>query len=101
MRLHAGAANTASEEAEISWDIDVTEAAEGAQQHVVDNNDSRPEAACEQDHSAGPPRAWPESIVRLDQDSSFRTAVLDDLHELQSFLLQQIHELSSGDALPA
>lgn len=44
-----------------------------------------------------PKQAWPESVERLSDDSSFRTAFIDDLHELKAFLLQQIQELTSGE----
>ena len=86
-----------SEDAEISWDIDITEAAEG-QDEAEDRNDTSHMAASEQqDMSEAQIHAWPESVLRLSQDGSFRTAVLDDLHELQSFLLQHTFELASGD----
>lgn len=85
-----------SEDEEISWDIDITEAAEGQQQDAKQNDSSHIAAADQQDANETQPQSWPQSVLRLSQDGSFRTAVLDDLHELQSFLLQQLHELSSG-----
>ena len=85
-----------SEDMEISWDIDITEAAEGQQQTDDKNGSSQLAASEQQDTNDTQPQSWPQSVLRLSQDGSFRTAVLDDLHELQSFLLQQMHELSSG-----
>lgn len=40
---------------------------------------------------------WPKSVVRLTEDYSCRTALLDDLHELSAFLSQQIQEVNSGE----
>lgn len=52
-----------------------------------------------QNGQSTPKQAWPESVVRLSDDSSFRTAFIDDLHELNAFLLQQIQELTSGEVV--
>ena len=91
-------ADLPSEDIEISWDIEITEAAEGQEQTDDKNGSSHLAAAEQQDETQL--KSWPQSVLRLSQDGSFRTAVLDDLHELQSFLLQQIHELSSGEVHP-
>lgn len=94
----AGAvAASPSEDADISWDIDITEAAEGAETAHVDTDASQSAPLGLQAESDAHGQAWPESVVRLSADSSFRTAFLDDLHELSSFLVQQIQELKSGE----
>lgn len=93
----AGAdAGSPSEDANISWDIDITEAAEEAENANLgtDANQSAPSGLQTESDAH-----WPESSVRLSEDSSFRTAFLDDLYELSSFLLQQIQELKSGEAV--
>jgi len=86
-----------SEDAEISWDIDITEAAEEAENVSLDTDASQSAPLGMQAESNAHEHAWPESVLRLSEDSSFRTAFLDDLYELSSFLLQQIQELKSGE----
>ena len=88
-----------SEDADISWDIDITEAAEEAENADLDTDASQSAPSGLQAESDAHGQAWPESVLRLSEDSSFRTAFLDDLHELSSFLLQQIQELKSGEAV--
>ena len=86
-----------SEDANISWDIDITEAAEGAENANLDTDASQSAPSGLQAESDAHGQAWPESILRLSEDGGFRTAFLDDLYELSSFLLQQIQELKSGE----
>lgn len=94
----AGAdAASPSEDADISWDIDITEAAEEAETVNLDTDASQSAPSGLQAESGAHGQAWPESVLRLSEDSSFRTAFLDDLYELSSFLLQQIQELKSGE----
>lgn len=88
-----------SEDADISWDIDITEAAEEAENADLDTDASQSAPSGLQAESDAHGQAWLESVLRLSEDSSFRTAFLDDLHELSSFLLQQIQELKSGEAV--
>ena len=96
----AGAdAASPSEDADISWDIDITEAAEEAENANLDTDASQSAPSGTQAESDAHGQAWPESVLRLSEDSSFRTAFLDDLYELSSFLLQQIQELKSGEAV--
>ena len=95
--LHAGAdAGSPSEDAEISWDIDITEAAEGTDTQGASGNAGQSGASDLQSGGGAQGRVWPETAVRLSEDSSCRTAFLDDLYELNSFLLQQIQELTAG-----
>ncbi|DBB09844.1 TPA: hypothetical protein ACH3X3_001459 [Trebouxia sp. C0006] len=93
---HGADAVSPSEDADISWDIDITEAAEEAENADLDTDASQSAPSGLQAESDAHGQAWPESVLRLSEDSSFRTAFLDDLHELSSFLLQQIQELKSG-----
>jgi len=86
-----------SEDADISWDIDITEAAEEAENADLDTDASQSAPSGLQAESDAHGQAWPESVLRLSEDSSFRTAFLDDLYELSAFLLQQIQELKSGE----
>ncbi|DBB02880.1 TPA: hypothetical protein ACH3X1_013485 [Trebouxia sp. C0004] len=93
---HGADAASPSEDAHISWDIDITEAAEEAENANLDTDASQSAPSGTQAESDTHVQAWPESVLRLSEDSSFRTAFLDDLYELSSFLLQQIQELKSG-----
>lgn len=86
-----------SEDADISWDIDITETAEEAENGDLDVDASKSAPSGLQAESDAHAQAWPESVLRLSADSSFRTAFLDDLYELSSFLLQQVQELKSGE----
>ena len=96
----ADASSPSAEAVDISWDIDITEAAEQTQD---------PNSLGGSGQGSGPPElmngksaqqgTWPESVVRLTKDTSCRTALLDDLHELHAFLVQQTQELASGKDL--
>ncbi|KAL0037407.1 hypothetical protein WJX79_006441 [Trebouxia sp. C0005] len=93
---HGTDAVSPSEDADISWDIDITETAEEAENGDLDVDASKSAPSGLQAESDAHAQAWPESVLRLSADSSFRTAFLDDLYELSSFLLQQVQELKSG-----
>ena len=91
-----------SDEKDISWDIDITEAAEQADDGLTPHHEQPTQAPLEHpnmelllDSLLGP-----RSVLSLTNDSSSRTALLDDLYELNAFLLQQIQELAAGMLLP-
>ncbi|KAL3159873.1 hypothetical protein ABBQ38_010272 [Trebouxia sp. C0009 RCD-2024] len=97
----AEASSPPAEAVDISWDIDITEAAEQTQGLNSEGGSGQGSG-----QGFGPPELlngnaeqegiWPESVVRLTKDTSCRTALLDDLHELNAFLLQQMQEMASG-----
>lgn len=94
----ADAPSPAAEGVDISWDIDITEAAEQTQ--GADSEGSSAQAGPSElvNGATDQQGAWPESVVRLTKDTSCRIALLDDLHELNAFLLQQMQELAAGEA---
>lgn len=75
---------------DINWDIDMTEHADG-----MSTAESSP-VGIEGTGASLQTQQWPESAVRMSNDSACRTSVLDDLHELDSYLHQRAQELSSG-----
>lgn len=81
---------------DIGWDIDITEAAEQAHDSDPEGDPGQAEPSPLQNGLHAQEAAWPESVVKMTQDSGCRTALLDDLHELKSFLLQQVQELTAG-----
>ena len=86
-----------SEDAAISWDIDITEAAEGTDNPSLGAQMGHSQSAVSTLQNGGKAQIWPQSVLRLSEDTGCRTAFLDDLYELNSFLLQQIHELTAGE----
>ena len=92
--------DTDAQGTDIDWDIDMTETAQeqigsasGQDISPMDSDGNADQSVSGQNHQ------WPASAVQLSQDSACRTSLLDDLYELKSFLLQQSHELSSGELL--
>ena len=95
----ADASSPAAEGIDISWDIDITETAEQTHGEETDGGEGQAGSSELLSGSIGQQATWPESVVRLTQDTSCRTALLDDLHELSAFLSQQMQEVSSGEGL--
>lgn len=86
---------TDAQATDIDWDIDMTDSAQ-------EQTDSALPAEVEDSEgtdAGAQQQRWPESVVRLSQDSTCRASLLDDLYELDAFLQQQAQELSSGDML--
>ena len=92
----ADASSAAAEGIDISWDIDITETAEQTYGEKTQEGSGQAGSSELLNGNTGQQATWPKSIVRLTQDTSCRTALLDDLHELSAFLSQQIQEGSSG-----